>query len=148
MSGFVSRWVVRQKCALEAGDFDTHGVMLADVVDGWLEAARAAYLDQCRVLSKMQESSGLVLRARIDQPPARERLGRPTAVVVSAGATELFPTSITLAFRLRPTDGPGEVVNATCAVSLEDPATGEARELGDDVRDELIALEHAARHTN
>jgi hypothetical protein len=33
-------------------------------------------------------------------------------------------------------------------VSLEDPATGEAREIGDDIRDELIALEHAAAHYN
>jgi hypothetical protein len=33
-------------------------------------------------------------------------------------------------------------------VALELPATGEARELGDGVRGELIALEHAAEHYN
>jgi hypothetical protein len=31
---------------------------------------------------------------------------------------------------------------------LEDPVTGEARELGDEIRDELIALEHSAAHFN
>jgi hypothetical protein len=31
---------------------------------------------------------------------------------------------------------------------LEDPVTGEARDLGDEIRDELIALEHGAQHYN
>jgi hypothetical protein len=39
-------------------------------------------------------------------------------------------------------------VNATCVMRLVDPAAGEPRELGDEVRDELIALEHAAEHYN
>jgi hypothetical protein len=48
---------------------------------------------------------------------------------------------------LRPTDGDGDdAINAACEVSLEEPETGEAPELGDDIRDELIALEHAASH--
>ena len=68
-------------------------------------------------------------------------------MVVGAGATEIRPTSFTIAFRLRPTDGDGDdAINAACEVSLEDPETGEARELGNDIRDELIALEHAAAH--
>ena len=148
MSGFVSRWVVRQKHALDAGDFDADGVVRAEAVDRWITEARIAHLERCLVLTAMQAEAGLALQSRLRQPPDRERLGRPSAVVVSAGATELFPDSITLAFRLRPADGGGDVVNASCVVSLEDPATGEAVDLGTDVRDELIALEHAARHTN
>ncbi|MDQ1511177.1 MAG: hypothetical protein QOG50_3021 [Actinomycetota bacterium] len=42
------------------------------------------------------------------------------------------------------TAGKDDAINATCEVSLEDPETGEACELGNDVRDELIALAHAA----
>jgi hypothetical protein len=33
-------------------------------------------------------------------------------------------------------------------VRLEDPITGDAQPLGDEIRDELIALAHAARHYN
>jgi hypothetical protein len=39
-------------------------------------------------------------------------------------------------------------VDVTCIVRLVDPTTGEPRELGAEVRDELIALEHAAEHYN
>ncbi len=75
----------------------------------------------------------------------RERLGRPTAVMIGAGATEIHPTAFTMAFRLRPVDGDGDdAINASYEVSLIDPETGTAVELGTDVRDELIALEHAA----
>jgi hypothetical protein len=38
--------------------------------------------------------------------------------------------------------------NLAYRVSLEDATTGDAIELGDDVRDELIALAHAAQHYN
>jgi hypothetical protein len=54
-----------------------------------------------------------------------------------------------MAFRVRSYGSADDVVrNVTCTVGLEDPRTGAAPELGDAVRDELIALEHAARHTN
>src|SRR4029077_20445353 len=100
--------------------------------------------EHCAALRALQERAGLELLAHIHHAPAPERFGRPTAVVVGAGATEIRPTSFTIAFRLQPTDGDGDdAVNAACEVSLGDPATGDARELGDDVRDELIALEHA-----
>jgi hypothetical protein len=48
------------------------------------------------------------------------------------------------------TDGHADdvVANVTCVASVEDSTTGEACELGDDVRDELISLEHTARHIN
>jgi hypothetical protein len=58
------------------------------------------------------------------------------------------PTSFTIAVRVR-TGGEDDVaVNTSCAVALEDPEAGTARDLGTDVRDELIALEHAAAHFN
>jgi acyl-CoA thioesterase FadM len=81
--------------------------------------------------------------------PGGAEFGRPATVVVSAGVTEVFPTAFTMAFRVRSYGQVGDnVVNATCRVALENPDTGTPCELGDDVRDELIALEHAARHTN
>jgi hypothetical protein len=141
MSGIVSRWVVLQAHDVEGGVRD-------DTVERWVTEARDAYLDQCHELREMQRS-GLVLRTRYGALPTGAQLGHPTSVTVSAGATEIFPTSFTMAFRLRAYGSADDAVfNLTCAVSLENPHTGEAPELGGAVRDELIALEHAARHTN
>jgi acyl-CoA thioesterase FadM len=149
MSSFVSRWVVSQRHEVAATDLDGGGFVRDDVIAGWIAEARVAYLDRCRALRELQEQRGSVLRWRDGGLPSGERLGRTDTVVVSAGATELRPTSFTMAFRVR-TYGSSDdaVVNTTCVASLEDPVTGEAGELGDTVRDELIALEHAARHTN
>ena len=70
-------------------------------------------------------------------------------MLVGAGVTELFPDSFTMAFRMRTFGSEDDAVfNLSCAVSLELLETGAPYRLGDAVRDELIALEHGARHTN
>ena len=149
MSGFVSRWVVRRICPVGDADLDESGSVRPEVVERWLSEIRAEYLERCQVLRELQARSGLEFQFRLSRPVEPARLGTPTAVAVSAGATELLPDSITLAFRLRPRGGTGDdAVNASGVLALVDPATGVACELGDDVRDELIALEHAAQHTN
>ena len=69
--------------------------------------------------------------------------------MITAGVREVWPSSFAMAVRLRPMDGDHDgAVDVTCIVRLVDPATGEPRELGAEVRDELIALEHAAEHYN
>jgi len=101
------------------------------------------------VLDEMRVRDRLVLRAQVGALPPGARLGRPSAVAVSAGAREIRPSSFTIAVRLRASGSTTEVaVNVACVVSLEDPATGETRELGDDIRHELVALEHGAEHYN
>jgi acyl-CoA thioesterase FadM len=149
MSSIVTRWVVRREYRVGADDFDAAGVIRDAAVEQWIVDARDTYLEKCRTVAEMIERSKLAVRARIGGMPTGEFFGTPSTVVVSAGVTELYPDSFTMAFRLRGYGQPGDVVaNVTCAVSLEDPATGEACALGTDVRDELIALEHGARHTN
>jgi acyl-CoA thioesterase FadM len=144
---FASRWVVLRKFSVGPDDLDARGAVRAEAVNRWLAETRGAYLEKCVVLGELRERSGSELRARIHDTPAPARFGRPTAVVVGAGATEIRPTSFTIAFRLRPTDGDGDdAINAACEVSLENPETGVPIELGNDIRDELIALEHAAAH--
>jgi len=70
-------------------------------------------------------------------------------VVVTAGVREVWPSSFAMAVRLRAVGGDRDLaVNATCILRLVDPTTGEPRELGAEVRDELIALEHSAEHFN
>ena len=144
---FASKWVVVRKFSVGPDDLDSGAVVRAEAIDRWMAETRSAYLERCVVFRELQDGSGLELRARVHHAPAPERFGQPTAVIVGAGATEIRPTSFTVAFRLRPTDGNGDdAINAACEVSLEDPATGDACELGDDIRDELIALAHAASH--
>jgi acyl-CoA thioesterase FadM len=148
VSSFVSRWVVLQDHHVAPGDVDAAGALRDDAVTGWITAARNEYLDQCRELRERQRA-GLLIRVREGAVPAGAFGGHPTSVTVSAGATEIFPTSFTMAFRVRSYGSADDaVINAMCEVSLEDPHTGAAQELGDAIRDELIALEHAARHTN
>lgn len=149
MTGIVSKWVVLREHAVAAEDVDADGHVLDEVLAGWVDEACAAYLDHCRVLHEKRDRDGLVLRSRVGPLPPGARFGRPSTVAVSAGAREVRRSSFTIAVRLRAAGGETDVaVNARCVVSLEDPATGEASALGDDVRDELIALEHAAAHFN
>jgi hypothetical protein len=68
--------------------------------------------------------------------------------VVTASATEYSPASFTIALRIRATGGDDErVLNLRCEVRAHD-AAGAPYGFADDVRDELITLEHAARHYN
>jgi acyl-CoA thioesterase FadM len=149
MSGIVSRWVVLREHAVGADDVDADGHVLDEVLVRWVDEECAAYLDRCRVLGEMRDREGLVLRSRVGALPAGEHLGRPSAVAVSAGAREVRPSSFTIAVRVRAAGVATDVAaNVACVVSLQDPETGEARDLGDEVRDELVALEHAAEHYN
>jgi hypothetical protein len=150
VSSFVSRWVVRRERRLGTDAFTADGTVRADAVEQWIGDARDEYLARCRVVAELIDASNLRLRARIGALPEPDFWGHPTMVVVSAGVSEVYPESFRMAFRVR-TYGQSDddvVANLTCTVTLEDPETGEACELGDAVRDELIALEHAARHTN
>jgi hypothetical protein len=70
-------------------------------------------------------------------------------VITTVGVTEVHPKALTIAVRLRPVGSDRETpLNHTCEVRLEDPKTGEVALLTDDIRDELIALAHAAEHFN
>jgi hypothetical protein len=149
MSGIMSRWPVLLEHGVTPDDVDTSGRIRGEVLEGWVVAARSAYLDRCVLLNQMLQRSGLHLRYGARALPRGDLLGRPTSVVISAGATEFLPETFTISVRLRPVGGDREIpLNIACAVQLEDPATGEIRPLTNDIRDELIALAHGAEHFN
>jgi len=149
VSGFVSRWVVRQQHHVDGDALTTDGFIRDDALRRWVADACDAYLAQCRVLAEMTTRAELTVRTRTGGMPDGEFFGRPTTVVVSAGVTECYPTSFTIAVPVRTYGQNDDVVaNLRCVVDVEDPTTGEACEFGDAVRDELISLEHTARHTN
>jgi acyl-CoA thioesterase FadM len=149
MSAFLSRWPVLQEHQVTAGDLDAGGVVGDRSVARWVADARSAYCARCAALRRRLEDAGLELEVQSATLPPGASLGRPATVLVTAGVREVWPSAFAIAVRLRPLDGDRDTaVNATCVMRLVDPAAGEPRELGDEVRDELIALEHAAEHFN
>jgi len=149
MSSFVSKWVVLQRHAVGADDLDAAAVVRDDVVARWIDDACAAYLECCPVLRETAEQAGCVVRSETRSVPSGAELGVPASVNVSAGATEIWPTEFAVEVRLRTYGSADDVAySASCLVSIVDPQSGAARELGDAVRDELIALAHAAPHYN
>jgi acyl-CoA thioesterase FadM len=147
MGGFISKWAVRQDQTVTEDDVGPDGSVRDDTLERWVAAACSAYLDRCPVLQATRAREGLELRQRTGDLPRGGRLGRPASVLVTARATELLPSSFRVAVRLRPLGEERDVaVDVTCEVWLEDPATGEVRDLDRAVRDELIEIEHAAQH--
>jgi hypothetical protein len=145
----VTKWVVLEHHDVTADDLGAAGVPRDDVVVRWIESARDAYLDCCPILRDQAAATGCIVHCEIGDVPAGAQFASASSVSVSAGATEFWPDAFTLAVRIRgfgPADG--AACNVDCRVSLVDPATGSSRDLGDDVRDELIALAHAAQHYN
>lgn len=149
MSSITTRWSVRQEHRVTPDDLDAEGLITDEAVARWVALARSAYLEQCPVLEDTRTRFGLDVRDHVGPHPGGARLGLSPTVIVSATATEVRPTSFVISVRLRPVGGDREdPLNVTCVIRLQDPATGEARDIGDEIRDELIAHEHAARHFN
>jgi hypothetical protein len=148
MSSFTTRWSVLHEHEVGATDRDDDGAIHDVAVARWVDAACSAYVDQCASLPARAGSGSPRLREEVVQLPAGAHLGQPAAVVVSASATEVLPTAFVVAVRIRPVGGDAAGAgNARCVVRIEDDS-GTALPIGTAVRDELIALEHAARHFN
>ncbi|HEY7222079.1 MAG TPA: hypothetical protein VH561_00425 [Micromonosporaceae bacterium] len=141
----MTRWSIGLDRRVGDTDRDPDGYVTADVLGGWLTDAVDAYLAQCEQLH--QRAAGRRLVRRPGRQPRASLLGRPTEVLVAASATEIRPTEFFISVRVRPFGGDEDLpLNVTCRVSIEDEQTGEALELGNAVRDELVALEQAAEY--
>src|SRR5262245_9585306 len=95
----VTKWVVLEEHEVGADDRGPAGVLRDDVVAGWIDAARDAYLDRCSVLTGKAAATGCTLRCEPDALPTGAHFAGSTSVVVSAGATEFWPDAFTLAVR-------------------------------------------------
>ena len=129
-------------------DADPDGLLRATAVERWVEAARDAYVEQCQLL-RTRAADGTIALHRMPVAVGGTRPARAPNVVVTATATEVLPSSFVVAVRLRPLGGGDDrAVDFRCEVELRDPASGARVPLDHDVRDELIHLEHSARHYN
>jgi hypothetical protein len=148
VSGFMTKWLVALEYPVTEAELDADGAVSDATVERWVDAARTAYLEQCPRLHRLRAEVGLELRHDPRVRPPGALLGRPAGVFVTATATEVRPAEFTISVRLRPGGGEREApVNASDVIRLA-RADGRAHELGTEVRDELIALEHSATHYN
>jgi hypothetical protein len=149
MSGILTRWPVVQRHDVREEDLDAAGAVRSEVVDELIASARRAYLERCTVAEDLRSRERLEFAWQGEELARDDLSGRPETLIVSASVAEFRPTSFTVTVRVRPVGGDNDrPVNSRCAVRLEDPETHEARELGSDVRDELIALEQGAQQFN
>jgi hypothetical protein len=147
MSGMMTKWSIAHDRTVSDGDLGRDGYLTEGTLSRWIDAAIAAYLDQCVRVRQAAFERGLVINQRLSRRPRPSLLGQPDEVLVTASATEVRPEEFVISVRLRPMgSGDDMPVNVTCRVSLEHPATGEPAELGTPIRDELIALEHGAQY--
>ncbi len=148
--GFAMLWPVRQMHTVAPANLDTGGAISDATLEGWVSAACSEYIQRRTALESLRRRSGLSLVRQPAQSPGGARLGCPATVVVSASVPEVRASSFTVAVRLRPVGGndAGRVVDTRCLIRLQNAATGEVRDLGNAVRDQLIAIERSARHHN
>jgi len=145
MSGFVTRWSIGLDRQVSEAERDPDGYLRADVLGAWLSEAVETYLRQCEQLHRRAEGYELVRRP--SRQPRASLLGRPAEVLVTASATEIRATEFFVSVRVTPFRGDEDLpINITCRVSIEDPRTGEAIELGNEVREELVAIERNAEY--
>jgi hypothetical protein len=142
-------WSVRLDDAVTPGDLASDGSIGDDAVRGWIDRAVHAYVDQCHILEATRARDGLVVRVTGEAPVRASRLAAAPQVLVTATATEVFPDRFVVAVRVRPVGGDDDhPLDVSRSVELVDPGTVQPQELGTEIRDELIALSHAARHYN
>jgi hypothetical protein len=147
MSGMMTKWSIAQDRTVNDGDLGRDGYLTDETLGRWIDAAIAAYLDQCLRVRQAAAEHGLFINRRLSRRPRPSLLGRPDEVLVTASATEVRPEEFVISVRLRPVGSDVDLpVNVTCRVSLDRPSTGEPVELGTAIRDELIALEHSAQY--
>ena len=114
-------------------------------LEEWMFAICDEYLAQCPRLRAECGAPGRRIVRDLDVPTGAA-LADTDPVVVSATASEFWPDAFRLSVRLRAVDAVS--VNASCRISIEVVETGARVELGTEIRDEIIALEHSARHYN
>jgi hypothetical protein len=144
VSGFSTRWVVRRIESVALGDLEPDGTVREATVRRWIDAVCDDYLARCARLSALLDAPEHVEQRAVRLPAALT--GETGDVVVTARATEVWPAACKLSVRVRSTDA--GLLDASCIVSVCDRGTGAEVALGDDIRDELIALEHAAEYFN
>ena len=128
----VSRWPVLLSFPVAHADCDDDGRMTEAAVERAFALARATYFERCTTV----DASTLEITSSAVQPGNAPAHGH---VTVSVNVTEVFPDRFTMIARLRPGVGDGIAATAWCSLSPGGMVPTA-------MRDEFIALAHAAAH--
>jgi hypothetical protein len=133
-SGMVSRWPVLLSLPVGATDRDEDGRLTDAGVERLFAQARAAYFEQCRTVdaSALKIVSCTVQRGRAEVGDGAS---------VSVNVVEVFPDRFTMTAMLRPDAGGDIAATAFCSLSPGGIVSTA-------MRDEFIALAHAARYVH
>jgi hypothetical protein len=131
MSTMVSKWPVLMFLPVGSDDREADGRLTDEACARMFAAGRAEYFELCRTIDGEAVS---VLEA----PAPRRTTPVGDEVSISVNVAELFPDRFTMTARIRPAEGDGIAADVVCTVS--------AGEVTVEVRDEFIAMAHAARH--
>jgi len=134
MSDIVSRWPVRLTLPLERDDRDGDDRLTEAAVERVFAIAADAYFDRCDTVG----AGRVVIAERVTV------VGVPVAgdqVTISVGVIEIYPDEFTMEARVRPAEGEGVAARAKYRYKVDGG-------VGEPMRDEFIALAHAARYTN
>jgi acyl-CoA thioesterase FadM len=132
MVGMLSRWPVVIPVSVGAGDRGEDGVLTEAAIMKMFEQARAVYLDGC---GTVHASDVEIAQAAVQRGPA----AASDEITISVSVVEVYDDHFTMNARLRSDDG-GEIAGAArCSLTTGSPVTRE-------MRDEFIAIAHAAQH--
>ena len=131
----VSRWPLVIPLPVGPGDCDANGYLADATVERMFALARARYFELCATVDASTIEIPRSVVARGDAAVT------PGGVTISVSVIEIYAETFTMAARIRPADGPGVAADARCSASPGGDVT-------DAMRDEFIALAHAARHTH
>jgi hypothetical protein len=133
VSSIVTRWPVLVSLPVAAEDRDADGRLTVACVERFFADARRVYVGACRTLDGRELT---VSDVAVALGPAAVEVGEAS---VSVSVVEVFDDRFTMHARVRPAEGDGIAAEARADVL---PGGVVTREL----RDELIAHAHGARH--
>lgn len=133
MSSIVTRWPVLVSLPVGEDDRDGNGRLTVACVERLFARAREVYVGTCRTLDGREVT---VLDVVVAAGPALVEVGEAS---VSVSVVEVFDDRFTMHARVRPAEGDGIAAEARADVF---PGGAVTRE----IRDELIAHAHSARH--
>lgn len=109
-------------------------------------AGRDAYLVRCPILAEVVRREAATLRVTAERVEPVAALPGSEGLHVAVSVVEIRPTSFEMAVRIRVAAeaDPGPA-NGRCTIAIERDATGERVPIPNEVRDEFIAIQLAAR---
>jgi hypothetical protein len=133
----LSKWPVLLVVPVGAGDVDGEGFLTDEACERLFAAGRAEYFALSRTVDADQVT---VIETSLPgrRAPVAQDAGAGAEVSISVSVTELFPDRFVMEARVRPAVGDEIAADLRCVVS--------AGEVTDAVRDDLIAIAHAAAH--